>query len=155
MNSLVFIDGSSASINSRISNSNSSSSFTSTNTVQNTVSSTSTSSSTRRSSQIESLYNSYPGLPISTNTISIPTNIGSNPVGAPRTPNPGPQIIANAQATYVPSRDANTITIDQVKRNAIFNRQINANKAIANLITIITRLTANVNAAKNDIITLR
>lgn len=41
-----------------------------------------------------------------------------------------------------------------MKRNAIFNRQITANKAVANLLAIIQQLTANVNAAKADIIIL-
>ena len=51
-------------------------------------------------------------------------------------------------------RDQRKITIDEVKRNAIFNRQITANKAVANLLAIIQQLTANVNAAKADIIIL-
>ena len=41
-----------------------------------------------------------------------------------------------------------------MKRNAIFNRQITANKAVANLLAIIQQLTANVNAAKADIVVL-
>ena len=44
--------------------------------------------------------------------------------------------------------------MDEVKRNAIFNRQIAANKAVANLLAIIQQLTANVNAAKADIVLL-
>lgn len=62
-----------------------------------------------------------------------------------------PSVIANANAPYNPERDQRTITPDEVKRNAAFNRQLNANKAVANLIAIIQQLTANVNAAKNDI----
>lgn len=112
-------------------------------------------SSSSSSSQISSLYNSYPGLPSNTNAISFPANLVSSPAGAPSIPNPGPTIIANAQATYNVARDANKITVDDVKRTAIFNRQINANKAVANLITIIQRLTANVNAARSDIVTLQ
>lgn len=38
-----------------------------------------------------------------------------------------------------------------MKRDATFNRQLNANKAVANLIAIIQQLTANVNAAQNDL----
>lgn len=41
-----------------------------------------------------------------------------------------------------------------MKRVAIFNRQINANKAVANLVSIVRRLTANVNAATNDLTVL-
>ena len=41
-----------------------------------------------------------------------------------------------------------------MKRNAIFNRQISANKGVANLLAIIQQLTANVNAAKADIVVL-
>lgn len=134
--------------------------------IANTYSSASTSSqrttsysspsasSSSSSSQLSSLYNSYPGLPSNTNQISMPANLVSSPAGAPSIPNPVPTIIANAQATYNVARDANKITVDDVKRTAIFNRQINANKAVANLITIIQRLTANVNAARSDIITL-
>ena len=38
-----------------------------------------------------------------------------------------------------------------MKATAIFERQLNANKAIANLLDIIEQLTANANAAKADI----
>ena len=55
------------------------------------------------------------------------------------------------KAEYNAERDGNVITIDQVKRNAAFNRQIAANKAVANLLAIIQQLTANVNAAKADL----
>jgi predicted nucleic acid-binding Zn-ribbon protein len=55
----------------------------------------------------------------------------------------------------VPSRDAKAITVDDIKRNAAFNRQLNANKAVGNLISIIQQLTANVNAAKNDLNTFQ
>ncbi len=51
----------------------------------------------------------------------------------------------------MPSRDAKTPTVDDIKRNAAFNRQLNANKAVGNLISIVQQLTANVNAAKNDL----
>lgn len=78
----------------------------------------------------------------------------SSPAGAPSVYNPAPTIIANAQAQYNAARDANQITVDDIKRRAIFNRQINANKAVANLVTIVQRLTANVNAATNDLTTL-
>ena len=55
----------------------------------------------------------------------------------------------------MPSRDAKAITVDDIKRNAAFNRQLNANKAVGNLISIIQQLTANVNAAKNDLNTFQ
>lgn len=60
-------------------------------------------------------------------------------------------MIGSAQAPFNPARDTRPTTVDDIKRNAAFNRQLNANKAVANLISIIQQLTANVNAAKNDI----
>lgn len=69
-------------------------------------------------------------------------------------PNIVPSLISSAQAPYNPARDTRPVTVDEVKRNAAFNRQLNANKGVANLISIIQQLTANVNAAKNDIGTL-
>lgn len=106
------------------------------------------------SSSVSSLYTSYPGLPSGSNL--APQNGASYPVpaspsGNPSTPNIVPSVITSAQATYNLTRDQRTITPDEVKRNAAFNRQLNANKAVANLISIIQQLTANVNAAKNDI----
>ena len=53
-------------------------------------------------------------------------------------------------AIYI-NRDTKQVRVDDIKQNAIFNRQTNANKAVANLIFIIGRLTTNVNAATNDI----
>lgn len=110
------------------------------------------------SPDVLALYQGYPGLPSGANP--APTNGGRYPTppppsGNPSTPNIVPSVIANAQAPYVPSRDAKTPTIDDVKRNAAFNRQLNANKAVANLISIIQQLTANVNAAKNDLTTFQ
>ena len=52
------------------------------------------------------------------------------------------------------NRDTRQVTVDDIKRTAIFNRQANANKAVANLIAIVQRLTANVNAATNDMTVL-
>ena len=49
-------------------------------------------------------------------------------------------MIANAQATYDPNRDARKITEYEVQRNAAFLRQENAQKSIANIVTIIQRL---------------
>jgi len=105
-------------------------------------------------SSLSNLYNNYPGLPSGSNI--TPQNGASYPVpaspsGNPSTPNIVPSVISNAQAPYNATRDQRTITPDEVKRNAAFNRQLNANKAVANLISIIQQLTANVNAAKNDI----
>lgn len=106
------------------------------------------------SPQVSNLYSNEPGLPAGTNVIP---NAGSNfpstptPSGNPSTPNVVPNIISRIQAPYNPERDSTPLTVDQVKRNAIFNRQITANKAIANLVAIIQQLTANVNAATNDI----
>ena len=77
-----------------------------------------------------------------------------SPSGKPQTPNIVPHVISSAQAQYSQERDGRKITVDEVKRNAIFNRQITANKAVANLLAIIQQLTANVNAAKADIVIL-
>lgn len=79
---------------------------------------------------------------------SFPTN---SPSGIPSTPNPTPNIIRNIQATYSVPRDSQPISVNDIQRNSVFNRQLNANKAVANLISIIQQLTANVNAARNDI----
>jgi chromosome segregation ATPase len=99
------------------------------------------------------LYENYPGLPSGSSPNSPPGGrypTPPSPTGNPSTPNIVPQVISSAQAPYNPARDAKTPTIDDIKRNAAFNRQLNANKAVANLISIIQQLTANVNAAKND-----
>ncbi len=100
------------------------------------------------------LYENYPGLPAGSGP-SVPAGgrypTAPSPSGNPSTPNIVPNVIASAQAPYNPARDAKPVTVDDVKRNAAFNRQLNANKAVANLISIIQQLTANVNAAKNDI----
>lgn len=103
---------------------------------------------------VAALYESYPGLPAGTApAVSADGRYPTAPLpsGKPAGPNIISSIISNAQAPYNPARDAKQITVDEVKRNAAFNRQLNANKAVANLISIIQQLTANVNAAKNDI----
>lgn len=100
------------------------------------------------------LYESYPGLPPGSGPSppadgrypTVPT-----PTGPPSLPNIVPAVINTAQAPYNPARDSRPITIDEVKRNAAFNRQLNANKGVANLIAIIQQLTANVNAGTNDV----
>lgn len=61
-----------------------------------------------------------------------------------------PIIIANSQALYNSSRDARQITPYEIKRNAAILRQTNADKAIANLIFIITNLNKNIGDAKNS-----
>ena len=105
-------------------------------------------------SPVAPLYENYPGLP-SGSTPSAPAGgrypTGPSPTGNPSTPNIVPSVISSAQAPYVPSRDSRAPTVDDIKRNAAFNRQLNAGKAIANLLSIIQQLTANVNAAKNDV----
>lgn len=108
------------------------------------------------SSSVSTLYESYPGLP--EGSIVAPANgrypVPASPSGPPQDPNIVPTVIQNSQATYVESRDSKTVTVETVKQNAAFQRQLNANKAVANLIAIIQQLTANVNAAKADIVTL-
>ena len=108
------------------------------------------------SSSVTSLYESYPGLPDGSNVVPADGRypVPASPSGPPSTPNIVPAVIQNSQATYVESRDSRTITVEEVKQNAAFQRQLNANKAVANLIAIIQQLTANVNAAKADIVIL-
>lgn len=106
------------------------------------------------SAAVSALYDTYAGLPAGAQVPTVSRVPYVSPVGQPSIPNPAPAIIATAQAPYVPSRDTNTITVDDVKRTAIFNRQITANKAVANLVSIVQRLTANVNAATNDLTVL-
>jgi uncharacterized phage infection (PIP) family protein YhgE len=113
---------------------------------------------TGQNSDVHSLYLNYPGILTGSNV--LPPNGGrfltpSNSTVKPATPNIVASAISNAQAPYVPSRDAKAITVDDIKRNAAFNRQLNANKAVGNLISIIQQLTANVNAAKNDLNTFQ
>ena len=102
------------------------------------------------SSTVTSLYESYEGLPAGA-SVSRQGFTYTTPTGAPRIENVAPRIISTAQAEYDFSRDANAITVEDVKRTAIFNRQISANKAVANLVAIVRKLTANVNAATNDL----
>lgn len=103
---------------------------------------------------ISGLYSGFPGLPSGTNVLPNP---GSNfptfpsPSGNPSSPNVVPGIIRTIQAPKNPARDQTPPTVEEVKRNAVFNRQLNANKAVANLVSIIQQLTANINAARNDI----
>ena len=66
-----------------------------------------------------------------------------------------PKVIASAQAAYNPSRDAINVTQYQVKTNAAYQRQNNANKGVANLVSIVQKLTANVNAGKETIASLQ
>lgn len=106
------------------------------------------------SSPASVLYDSYPGLPAGSGP--SPPRDGRYPTvpipaGPPSLPNIVPAVIASAQAPFNPLRDSRPITIDEVKRNAAFNRQLNANKGVANLIAIIQQLTANVNAGNNDV----
>lgn len=62
-----------------------------------------------------------------------------------------PSIIKTSQA---PRSDANRnkITEDDIKTTAIFERQLNANKAIANLLDIVDQLRANIKAATDDMV---
>jgi chromosome segregation ATPase len=80
--------------------------------------------------------------------------VAPSPEGTTRLPNVIPTVIQKAQATYSVEKDGREVTVDEVARNAAFHRQLNANKAVANLLAIIQQLTANVNAAKADIVLL-
>lgn len=46
----------------------------------------------------------------------------------------------------------NTITVEDVKTTTVFERQLNAAKALANLLDIVKQATANKNAAKEEIV---
>ena len=62
-----------------------------------------------------------------------------------------PTQISNYQYTVNSSRDEYKATVTDIQSQAIFQRQINANKAVANLLSIIQQLTANVNGVQADI----
>ena len=62
-----------------------------------------------------------------------------------------PTQISNFQYTVNSARDEYQATASDIQSQAIFQRQINANKAVANLLSIIQQLTANVNGVQADI----
>lgn len=88
------------------------------------------------------LINRYPGLKQGPSSFNIDYNANSIIT---------PQLILNAQATYNPARDSKQITQFDLKKNAAINRQLNAAKAIANLLTIIDRLTQSISIEKYNI----
>ena len=88
------------------------------------------------------LINRYPGLKQDGSAFSI--NYSANSIITP-------QLIANAQATYNPARDSKPITQFDIKKNAAINRQLNAAKAIANILTIIDRLSTSINLERNNL----
>lgn len=59
--------------------------------------------------------------------------------------------IENYNYQVVTSRDTYSTTTEDIRSQAVFQRQINANKAVANLLSIIQQLTANVNGVQADI----
>ena len=65
-------------------------------------------------------------------------------------PNVIPNIIRTTQAPRSQA-NRNRITEDDIQSTSVFERQINANKAIANLLDIVDQLRANVNAAEGDL----
>lgn len=75
--------------------------------------------------------------------LSFPTG------GNPNYPNFGPIAIADSQAPRTPSNRF-PITSDDVKVKAAFERQINAARALANLLQIVTQATSNKNAAQEE-----
>lgn len=64
--------------------------------------------------------------------------------GNPDTPNYTPLQIAGNQAQRTPV-NRNPITADDVKSRVIFDRQMNAARALGNLLTIVKQATANKN----------
>ena len=83
--------------------------------------------------------NSYPSqtFPTGTSPDFIPSNL--------------PTQISNYNYNVVATRDTYTTTREDIRSQAVFSRQINANKAVANLLSIIQQLTANVNGVQADI----
>lgn len=65
-------------------------------------------------------------------------------------PNFTPTIISTQNSTPT-SSNRNTITVDDVAEKVIFERQLNAAKAIANLLAIVKQATANKNAAEQEV----
>lgn len=62
-----------------------------------------------------------------------------------------PMQISNYQYKVVPSRDTYQVTQLDIENQAVFTRQLNANKIVANLLSIIQSLTANLNGVQADI----
>ena len=60
-------------------------------------------------------------------------------------------MIANSQAEYDPKRDSRNISAYEVRKKAALQRQLNANKAISNLLEVIEKLTENVRNAFSSI----
>lgn len=79
-------------------------------------------------------------------TQTFPTGPSTNYI-----PSNLPTQIQNYNYDVVTSRDTYTTTTEDVRSQAVFQRQINANKAVANLLAIIQQLTANVNGVQADI----
>jgi predicted nucleic acid-binding Zn-ribbon protein len=79
-------------------------------------------------------------------TQSFPTGPSANYI-----PSNLPTQIQNYNYDVVTTRDTYTTTTEDVRSQAVFQRQINANKAVANLLSIIQQLTANVNGVQADI----
>ena len=76
-------------------------------------------------------------------TIKFPTG------GNVNAPNFTPTEIAGSRATRT-NQNRNEITADDVKTRATFERQVNAAKALANLLSIVKQATANKNAAQEE-----
>lgn len=77
---------------------------------------------------------------------SFPTGSSPNFI-----PSSLPTQIQNYNYETVTTRDFYQSTTDDIQSNAVVQRQINANKVIANLLSIIQQLTANVNGVQADI----
>ncbi len=59
--------------------------------------------------------------------------------------------ISNYQYKVNPDRDTYKSSVLDIENQAVFLRQINANKAISNILSVIQTLTANVNGVQADI----
>lgn len=79
-------------------------------------------------------------------SVNFPTGGSGNDA-----PNFTPTLIGDNQATRTGDY-RNQITVDDVKSKAIFERQLNAAKALANLLLIVKQATANKNAAQEETI---
>lgn len=87
------------------------------------------------------------GSPAPAGTNGAYPNIKFPTGGNLNTPNPTTNLIASNQAPRS-SNIRNQITADDVKTKATFERQLNAAKALANLLSIVKQAIANKNAAQ-------
>lgn len=96
---------------------------------------------------INDLVGKYPGINSSQQPVQSSVTNGFN-INSGSGSSFASMFIADSQATYNPARDSYKPTAFDIKKDAVLRRQSNANKAVANLISIMQGLTANSNSAK-------